>query len=109
MRPDTPADPDDPADPTDEQSRVGVIVARLTDSDTPTGRGEQGRLLGSLSGALLGSARSAGRASVPGGSLIDIERPLPELTEDLIGQVRSVDMAAVKAEAAAADGAARPA
>jgi DNA-binding NtrC family response regulator len=32
-------------------------------------------------------APRAGRAPGAGGSLIDIERPLPELTEDLIGQV----------------------
>jgi DNA-binding NtrC family response regulator len=32
-------------------------------------------------------APRAGRAPGSGGSLIDIERPLPELTEDLIGQV----------------------
>ena len=32
-------------------------------------------------------APRAGRSAGSSGSLIDIERPLPELTEDLIGQV----------------------
>lgn len=67
MLPDTPADPDDPAAPTDD-GRVGEIVARFTDptQESPDRR-EQGRVLGSLTKALVVSARNAGRASVLGG------------------------------------------
>jgi hypothetical protein len=66
VQPDTPADPDDPAAPTDD-GRVGEIVARFTDPTQAPNRGEQTRVLGSLSKALLVSARKAGRASVLGG------------------------------------------
>ncbi len=67
MRPDTPADPDDPAVPTDDDGRVGEIVTQFTDPTQAPSRGEQARVLGSLSKALLVSARTAGRASVLGG------------------------------------------
>ena len=71
MRPETPAHPDgtpdDSADEAPDEGNVGELVARLTDPTRPLGRREQGRALGSLSGALLGSARAAGRASVLGG------------------------------------------
>ncbi len=66
MRSDSPAHPDDPAAPTDE-GRVGEIVARFTDPTRAPDRREQGRVLASLTKALVGSARGAGRASVLGG------------------------------------------
>jgi len=67
VRLDTPADPDDPAAPTDDNGRVGELVARFTDPTQAPDRREQSRVLGSLSKALLVSARKAGRASVLGG------------------------------------------
>jgi len=67
VRSDTPADPDDPAAPTEDPGRLGEIVARFTDPTQAPNRREQGRVLGSLTKALVLSARSAGRASVLGG------------------------------------------
>ena len=92
MRPDTPADPDDPAAPTDDLGRVGEIVARLTDTTQPPSRGEQTRALGSLSKALLVSARSAGRASVLGG------RWLTDLLIDTAPRIPLRDRATLRAQ-----------
>lgn len=56
-----------PEEPPLDEGRVGEIVARLTDPSRPADRREQGRVLGSLTAALVSSARGAGRASVLGG------------------------------------------
>ena len=92
MRPDTPTDPDDPAAPTDDQGRVGEIVARFTDPTQAPSRGDQARVLGSLSKALLGSARTAGRASVLGG------RWLTDLVIDTAPRIPLRDRATLRAQ-----------
>ena len=93
MQPDAPADPDEPADPTDgptdAKGRVGEIVARFTDPTQAPNRREQGRVLGTLSKALVVSARSAGRASVLGGrwlteTLIDTAPRIPVRTQETL-------------------------
>ena len=91
MRRDSPADPDDPAAPTDD-GRVGEIVAQFTDPTKAQSRGEQARVLGSLSKALLVSARSAGRASVLGG------RWLTDLLIDTAPRIPLRDRATLQAQ-----------
>ena len=92
MRPDTPADPDDPAAPTTDEGRVGELVARLADPTQPASRSEQTRVLGSLSKALLVSARGAGRASVLGG------RWLTDLLIDTAPRVPLRDQVTLRAQ-----------
>lgn len=54
-------------------SVVGALVARLTDSSPDLSRNERSRDLGALAAALARSARTAGRASVLGGTwLVDV-------------------------------------
>ena len=88
MRPDPhasdPSDTDGASAPDEERRAVGDLVARLTDRDLddPASRGERARDLGRLTKALAASARTAGRASVLGGSwlvdlLLDVAPRLP--------------------------------
>jgi len=88
MRPDPhasdPSDTDGAPAPDEERRAVGDLVARLTDQDPddPASRGERARDLGRLTKALAVSARTAGRASVLGGSwlvdlLLDVAPRLP--------------------------------
>ncbi len=59
----------------EERSTVGDLVARVTSrpADDSSSRGERARDLGRLTRAMTASARSAGRASVLGGSwLVDL-------------------------------------
>ena len=59
----------------EERSTVGDLVVRVTSrpADDPSSRGERARDLGRLTKALAASARTAGRASVLGGSwLVDL-------------------------------------
>jgi hypothetical protein len=96
VRPDSPQDPDDSAVPTDgptgADGRVGEIVARLTDTTRTPNRREQGRVLGSLTSALVGSARGAGRASVLGG------RWLTDLLIDTAPRIPLRDREALRAQ-----------
>jgi hypothetical protein len=92
VRPDAPPDPedhDDLAATTDDQGRVGEIVARFTDPTQSPNRREQGRVLGSLTKALVVSARSAGRASVLGGrwltdTLVDTAPRIPLRSQETL-------------------------
>jgi len=87
VRPELPEDlPDAPADPDASQGSggVGALVARMTDRSDVSPR-QRGRDIGSLTKAVAGSARSAGRASVLGGGwlvdlLLDIAPRIPVRT-----------------------------
>ena len=79
-----------PEEPPLDEGRVGEIVARLTDPSRPADRREQGRVLGSLTAALVSSARGAGRASVLGG------RWLTDLLIDTAPRVPLRDVATLR-------------
>lgn len=100
-----------------DHERVGELVARLAGPTTAgeLGRREQARAIGALAGALTGSARTAGRASVLGGRwvtdlLIDTApkipiRDLPTLQAQHPGLAREDLAATLIAGAAKATGA----